>query len=101
MTADKRQIPEERRSAQHTDRRSGHRGGGRRATDEPHGPAWTTGQLAHEIGMSADFVVSEIRAGELVASKFGREYRIAAAEIRRYLTAKQFPVPDHLASEPF
>lgn len=92
-------MSEDRRNQEQPDRRSGPRGGGRRATDEAHGPAWTTGQLAHEIGMSADFVVSEIRAGELVASKFGREYRIAAAEIRRYLTARRFPVPDHLASD--
>lgn len=80
------------------DRRAAHRAGGRRSVDEPTGPAWTIGQLAYQIGMSNDFVISEIRANELVASKFGREWRIAAAEVRRYLLAKQFPLPESLAS---
>lgn len=87
----------ERRDPEHGDRRSGPRQGGRRASDIPTGNAWTTGQLAHWIGMSPDFVITEIAAGELVASKFGREYRIARAEILRYLTVKRFPVPDALA----
>lgn len=60
--------------------------------------AWSTGQLAQCIGMSSDFVVDEIRAGELTASKFGREYRISVAEVRRYLVSKGFPLPAALAS---
>jgi excisionase family DNA binding protein len=87
--ADRRQAP---------DRRASPRAGGRRAVDEPMGPAWTIGQLAYQIGMSNDFVISEIRAHEIVASKFGREWRIASSEVRRYLLAKQFPLPESLAS---
>lgn len=69
--------------------------GGRRPGDALN--AWSTGQLAQCIGMSTDFVVGEIRAGELGASKFGREYRIAVAEVRRYLISKGFPLPAVLA----
>ncbi len=68
----------------------------RRPIEMPSGPAWTTGQLAFHIGMSVDFVASEIRAGEIIASKFGREWRIAAVEVRRYLAAKEFPLPESL-----
>jgi excisionase family DNA binding protein len=55
--------------------------------------AWSTGQLAHVIGMSAWFVSREIQAGELKASRFGTEYRIHVDEVRRYLVAKQWPLP--------
>lgn len=74
------------------------RRGGRRAMDTPTGGAWSPGQLAFHIGMSHDFVLAEIRAGEIVASPFGRQWRIATAEVVRYLTAKRFPLPDSLAS---
>jgi excisionase family DNA binding protein len=79
------------------DRREGPRRGGRRATDTQTGSAWTTGQLAFYIGMSRGFVLGEIRGGEIIASQFGREYRIAAAEVKRYLSDKRFPLPDALA----
>jgi excisionase family DNA binding protein len=72
------------------------RPGGRRATDRPTGNGWTTGQLAHHIGMSRGFVLSEIKAREIIASQFGREWRIAAAEVRRYLESKGFPLPDSI-----
>ena len=83
-------------SRESSDRRTGTRRGGRRATDTPTGPAWTTGQLAYHIGMSQGFVLGEIKAKEIIASQFGREYRIAAAEVRRYLESKGFPLPDSL-----
>ena len=85
----------DRRDPDCADRRDGLlRQGGRRSTDAPSGNAWTTSQLANYIGMSRDFVIGEIDAGELVASKFGREYRIHREEIIRYLTVKRFPLPD-------
>ena len=46
--------------------------------------------------MSQGFVLGEIKAKEITASQFGREYRIAAAEVRRYLDSKGFPLPDVL-----
>lgn len=86
----------ERRDPEQPDRRTGPRQGGRRCTDAPTGNAWTTSQLAYHIGMSRDFILGEIDAGEIVASRFGREYRIARAEVVRYLTVKRFPLPDIL-----
>lgn len=76
----------------------------RRRRDEPvsvdrRRQAWTTGQLAEHIGMSASFVLAEIRGKELTASQFGREYRIHADEVRRYLVAKGWPLPATLADE--
>lgn len=89
-------TPEPLDSRVSNDRRTGPRRGGRRASDRPSGPAWTTGQLAYHIGMSQGFVLGEIKAKEITASQFGREYRIAAAEVRRYLDSKGFPLPDVL-----
>jgi hypothetical protein len=91
-----RRIAIERR--QHSERRSGIRPGGRRSTDPPTGKGWSTGQLAHHIGMSGKFVRGEIEAKEIIASRFGSEWRIAAAEVRRYLLAKGYPLPDTLAT---
>lgn len=48
--------------------------------------------------MSRGFVLQEIKSHEIAASQFGREYRIAKLEVRRYLTAKGFPLPDSLNS---
>lgn len=76
------------------DRRSGPRQGGRRASDRPSGNAWTTAQVAYHIGMSAGFVLCEIKAGDIVASQFGREWRITRAEVCRYCEAKGWPSPD-------
>ena len=85
----------ERRDPTRPDRRKIlYRAGGRRASDQQ--VPWTTTQLAAWIGMSADFVLREIYARELVASQFGREYRIPVAEVKRYLQVKAFPVPDTL-----
>ncbi len=53
-----------------------------------------TRAIAEVIGMSLDFVYSEIRDGELHAVKIGREYRIEQREAVRYVTALQVPVPD-------
>ena len=50
--------------------------------------------IADVIGMSLDFVYTEIRAGELEAIKVGREFRIERAEAVRYLRALHAPVPD-------
>lgn len=61
----------------------------RHPPDAP-GEAWTPSQLAFYIGMSVDFVTAEIRAGELPASKFGREWRIYKADVLAYLSAKEF-----------
>lgn len=63
--------------------------GGRRQSDQ----AWTVTQLAAEINMSSNFIRTEIETGELRASKFGREYRIAYEEVARYLTSKGWPAP--------
>ncbi len=73
------------------DRRGG-RPGGRRSIDRPIN-AWSTGQLAYHIGMRSEFVLTEIRAGQIKASMFGHEYRIHSDEVRRYLESKGFPVP--------
>ena len=54
---------------------------------------WTTTDLARWTGMSADFALDEIRAGELHAARFGRQYRIAFTEVRRYLREKGFSLP--------
>ena len=54
---------------------------------------WRTTDLAHWTGMSADFVLDEIRSGELRAARFGRHYRIAFPEVCRYLRAKGFSLP--------
>ncbi len=75
------------------DRRSGPRQGGRRASDRPSGNAWTTAQVAYHIGMSPGFVLCEIKAGDIVASQFGREWRITHAEVVRYCEAKGWPAP--------
>jgi excisionase family DNA binding protein len=86
-----RDGPSERRAM--VERRAPGRPGGRRAVDRPTGNAWTTGQLAYHIGMSPGFVLAEIKAREILASQFGREYRIARTEVQRYLLAKGFPLP--------
>ena len=54
---------------------------------------WTTADLAQWISMSPDFVLDEIRAGELQAARFGRRYRIPFLEVRRYLREKGFSLP--------
>lgn len=90
-------MTRDRRNPAQPDRRM-LRGGGRRAVDKPTGNAWTTGQLAYHIGMSPGFVLAEIRAKEIVASQFGREFRIARAEVERYCLAKGWPLPAILAS---
>jgi hypothetical protein len=59
--------------------------------------AWGTSYFGN-LRTSITGVDTEIKAGEIVASQFGREYRIAAAEVRRYLEAKGFPLPEVLAS---
>jgi excisionase family DNA binding protein len=66
---------------------------GARAIDQPSETAWSPTQVAYYIGMSADFVRSEIRAGDIKASMFGREWRIATVEVIKYLDARQFPPP--------
>lgn len=43
--------------------------------------------------MSADFVLDEIRAGELHAARFGLHFRIAFPEVLRYLREKGFSLP--------
>lgn len=68
--------------------------GGRRESDR----AWSTGRLARCIGMSGNFVLDEIKGGEITAARFGREYRIPVEEVRRYLTARGFPIPADLPS---
>jgi excisionase family DNA binding protein len=82
------------RNPMQPDRRHEPRGG--RRAGERQVDAWSTGTMADCIGMSSDFVRREIEAGELKASRFGREYRIQVDEVRRYLLAKQFPIPDSL-----
>lgn len=57
-------------------------------------PMLPTRAIADVLGMSLDFVYTEIRDGELRAVKIGREYRIEQAEAVRYLTSLQVPVPD-------
>jgi excisionase family DNA binding protein len=71
---------------------------GRRATDAATGQGWTVGQLAYLIQVSDDFILGEIRAGAILASKFGREYRIAPSAVRDYLTVKRYPLPQSLGS---
>lgn len=61
---------------------------------KPRGDIWTPRQLAEVIGMSTQFVLTEIRAGELQASRFGSVWRIRSTEVARYLAEKQFPMPD-------
>lgn len=80
--------------AEATIRRAG-QGDRRRTARVIHEPvnAWSTGQLAYVIGMTSWFVHKEIASGEVRASKFGGEYRIHVDEVRRYLTAKGFPLP--------
>ena len=60
-----------------------------RATRRP----WATSDVAAWTGMSTDFVLDEIRSGELRAARFGRHYRIAFGEVLRYLRDKGFPLP--------
>ena len=60
-----------------------------RATRRP----WTTTEVAAWTGMSTDFVLDEIRSGELRAARFGRHYRIAFGEVLRYLREKGFTLP--------
>jgi excisionase family DNA binding protein len=55
--------------------------------------AWSPAQLAHYIGMSYDFVLAEIAAGEIKASRFGAHWRIHSSAVWEYLTGKGFPVP--------
>lgn len=90
--ADQIEADAERTMARHTNRRKGGRRGGRRALDAVI-LGWSTWQLAHWTGMSTDFMLEEIRAGELTASMFGAEYRIHWTEVRRYLDAKGWPRP--------
>lgn len=59
-----------------------------------HRPARTLRDLADVTGMSVDFFYLEIAEGELHAVKFGREYRIPADEVDRYLAEKRFPKPE-------
>ena len=49
--------------------------------------------MAEWTGMSTDFVLDEIRCGELRAARFGRHYRIPFPEVLRYLRAKGFMLP--------
>lgn len=56
---------------------------------QPSGPPLTTSQLALVVGFSAQFIRTEILAGELKAIRVGRgqkrkEYRIPWREARRY-----------------
>ena len=60
-----------------------------RATRRP----WATTDVAAWTGMSTDFVLDEIRSGELRAARFGRHYRIAFGEVLRYLRDKGFTLP--------
>jgi hypothetical protein len=83
----------DRRNPIQPDRRT-LRGGGRRAVDKPAANGWTTGQLGWWIGHGSDFVLGEIKDGRIVASKFGREWRIAYAEVCRYCVSKNYPEPD-------
>jgi excisionase family DNA binding protein len=71
---------------------------GRRSSDAATGQGWTVGQLAYLIQVSDDFILGEIRTGAILASKFGREYRIAPSAVRDYLLAKRYPLPESLAS---
>lgn len=73
-------------------RKSGRPPAGRRSVDVP-ANAWSTGQMAYWIGMTTETILCEINTGELHAAMFGREYRIHIEEVRRYLTAKGFPLP--------
>jgi hypothetical protein len=41
--------------------------------------------------MSSGFVLAEIKGGHIVASQFGREWRIAASEVRRYGDSRGYP----------
>ena len=61
----------------------------RRATRRP----WATTEVAAWTGMSTDFVLDEIRSGDLRAARFGRHYRIAFGEVLRYLRDKGFTLP--------
>ena len=61
--------------------------------------AWSVSQMAFCIGMSTEFVRKEIQANELKASTFGGEYRIHIAEVRRYLSEKDFPQPEWMIAE--
>ena len=54
---------------------------------------WSTGRLAAHIGMGYDFIRTEIELGELAASRFGREWRIAPEEVRRYCRKNKWPEP--------
>jgi len=64
----------------------------RAATDGP--PAgWSTQDLSAWTGMSHDFFLDEINAGELRAIRFGRKYVIPVREVTRYLSNKGYPVP--------
>jgi excisionase family DNA binding protein len=57
-------------------------------------PPLSPRDVAEAIGMSVDFVYLEIEQGELTASRFGRQYRIAFVEVVRYFEEKRFPMPD-------
>lgn len=73
------------------------RPGGKRASDPPSTTfGWSTQQLANHLGMSRQFVILEINARAIIASRFGREYRIASSEVRRYCEARGYPVPESL-----
>ena len=67
-----------------------------RATRRP----WATTDVAAWTGMSTDFVLDEIRSGELRAARFGRHYRIAFPDVVRYLRAKGFLLPADEPSHP-
>jgi excisionase family DNA binding protein len=61
--------------------------------------AWSPRQLADAIGMSKNFVLSEIHAGEIKALKFGNRFRIRAEEVAKYLLRRSFPSPDNPAKD--
>jgi excisionase family DNA binding protein len=65
----------------------------RRALTDGPPAAWSTRDLAAWTGMSLDFFLDEIDAGELRAVRFGRSWRVPVSEVTRYLANKGFPVP--------
>lgn len=99
LSAADRAIADADAVLEHAERRKAERraGGrpptGRRSVDVP-ANAWSTGQMAFWVGMRTETILREIEAGELRASMFGREYRIHVGEVRRYLLAKDFPMPE-------
>lgn len=64
---------------------------GRRSGDKN---GWSVSFIAKSIGMSVHFVRDELRRGELVGTKFGKQWRVTTRNLMAYYAKSQWPVPE-------